>query len=70
MTKQNKTKLQFILSGILIVTFAVAGCNNGADKTVVKDSITEMKMVPPVTVKDTMDTMTGHKAPVVETPPK
>lgn len=60
MTKQNKTKLQFILGGILVVTFAVAGCDNGkTDKTTVT-----------MTVKDTMDSITGHKAPVVETPPK
>jgi hypothetical protein len=29
MIKQNKTKLHFILGAILVVTFAVTGCNNG-----------------------------------------
>jgi PBP1b-binding outer membrane lipoprotein LpoB len=71
MNKQNKTKLQFILGGILFVTFAVAGCNGGeTEKEATKDTTaTEIKTtVPDVPVKDTMDT--GDKAPVVETKPK
>lgn len=40
MNKQNKTKLQFILGGILLVTFAIAGCNNGkTDKTTTTDTL-------------------------------
>ena len=60
MNKQIRTKLQFILGGILLVTFAVAGCNNGeADKAATKDSITTPP--PPQPVKDSMDT--ANEAP-------
>lgn len=71
MIKQNKTKLQFILGGILMVTFAVAGCNSGdADKAATKDTpVTEVKTaVPDLPVLDSMDT--GDKAPILETKPK
>lgn len=67
MTKQNKTKLQFILGGILFLTFAVAACN-GSDKdtqVVVKDStVTKIK----TTVHDSTDTMEKIKGKVSPTP--
>ncbi len=60
MNKQIRTKLQFIFGAILLVTFAVTGCNNNgeADKAT-KDSIT--KPPPPAPVKDSMDT--ANEAP-------
>ncbi len=62
MNKQNKTKLQFILGAILLVTFAVAGCNNGeADKTT---TTTETKTTVTEQPRDSMDT--GDKAPIVD----
>ena len=62
MNKQIKTKLQFILLGILFVTFAVAGCNNGeADKTT---TTTETKTTVTEQPRDSMDT--GDKAPIVD----
>ena len=61
MNKQNKTKLQFILGAILLVTFAVAGCNNGeADKTTTTETKTTVTEQP----RDSMDT--GDKAPIVD----
>ena len=65
MNKQIKTKLQFILGGILLVTFAVASCNNNseADKADAKDTTaTEVKTaVPEQPVRDSMDT--ANEAP-------
>ena len=74
MNKQNKTKLQFILGGILFLTFAVAACNNGDNKdskAAVKDSpATEMKTTtpPPATndsihKKDSMEVTPGKVSP-------
>ena len=68
MIRQNKTKLQFILGGALFLSFAVAACNNdGETKEVVKDSITTTIVTPPPVVtidsNDTMEKMTGKKAP-------
>jgi hypothetical protein len=59
MIKQNKTKLQFILGGILMLTFAVAACNNsGESKEAKKDTVvTTTTPPPPPTVKDSNDTM-------------
>ena len=66
MIRQNKTKLQFILGGALLLTLAVAACNNGGEtKVVTKDSITTT-VTPPVVIKDsndTMEKMPGKKAP-------
>ena len=62
----TKTKLQFILVGIIMLTFAFAACNSGeSDKTVLRDSAssTEIKTVIPPPVKDTMDTIPGNQAP-------
>jgi hypothetical protein len=54
MIKQNRTKLQFILGGILMLTFAVAGCNNdGEKKEATKDTLTK---TPPATVNVPLDT--------------
>jgi len=55
MIKQNKTKLQFIFGGILMLTFAVAACNNsGEKKEGTKDTV--VTTTPPVTVRDSVDT--------------
>ncbi len=54
MSKQIKTNLQFILAAILLVTVAVAGCDNGkTEKTTTKS-----------TVIDTMEHVTGDSAPI------
>lgn len=56
MIKQNKTTLRFILGGALLLTFAVAGCNNNSEtKEVTKDSTVTFS--PPTIVKDSADTM-------------
>jgi hypothetical protein len=55
MTKQNKTKLQFIFGATLVLAFAFTACNNEAEK---KDAPVETTTVtPPPVVKDTIDTM-------------
>jgi hypothetical protein len=62
----TRTKLQFILGGILMLTFAVTACNDSkTDKAVVTDSSTstEIKTVIPPPVKDTMDSIPGNQAP-------
>lgn len=67
MIKQNKTKLQFILGGAVMLTLAVAACNNTTEKEPEKTII----VTPPV--KDTIDTMVkmpGSVAPVTDVPPK
>lgn len=72
MIKQNKTRLQFMLGGILMLTFAVAGCNNnGEKKEAAKDSV--VTFTPPTIVKDSTDTMepvTGKKAPGTDPKPQ
>lgn len=55
MIKQNKTKLQFILAGILMMTFAA--CNNGGKKEeTTKETPTEVAPTAPV-VRDSTDSM-------------
>ena len=72
MIKQNKTRLQFMLGGILMLTFAVAGCNNdGEKKEAVKDSV--VTLTPPTIVKDSTDTMEakpGNVAPGTDPKPQ
>jgi ABC-type Fe3+-citrate transport system substrate-binding protein len=76
MIKQNKTKLPFIFAGILMLSLAVAACNNSGDnKEPAKDTtVTEVKPTTPTppdtTHKDTMEVTPGKVAPVVETKPK
>lgn len=76
MIKQNKTKLQFIFGGILVLTFAFASCNGSGDTQVtVKDSVvTESKTVitaPPVKDStDTMEVIKGEKAPGSDVKPQ
>lgn len=74
MIKQNKTRLQFMLGGILMLTFAVAGCNNdGEKKEAAKDSIVVTPPPPPPAVRDSNDTMepvTGKKAPGSDVKPQ
>jgi hypothetical protein len=73
MIKQNKTKLQFILAGMLMLTFAA--CNNSGDK---KEAATDSPAVetktetPPPTVRDSVDTMEktpGKVAPGTDNKP-
>ena len=40
--KKTKTAFQFILGGIMVVTFATTGCNNGSDT---KDAKTDTMAV-------------------------
>ncbi len=62
-TKRSKNTLLFILGGIMLVSIAAMGCNNGDNKDTTKDSTKKMapdtskKMAPDSTVKrDTMKT--------------
>ena len=67
MIKQNKTKLQFILGGVVMLTLAVAACNNTTEKEPEKTII-----VTPPPVKDSIDTMVkmpGSGAPVTDGKP-
>ena len=69
MIKQNKTKLQFMLGGAVMLTLAVAACNNSTEKEPEKTVI----VTPAPPVKDTIDTMVkmpGSVAPVTDVPPK
>ncbi len=70
MIKQNKTKLQFILAGMLMMTFVA--CNNGEKKEeATKETPTEVAP-PPATTRDSADTMeakTGNVAPGNDTKP-
>ena len=59
----NKNKLQFIICSILLVTFAITGCNNGESTTEVKKDATEIKTVIAPTVKDSMDSIPGNVSP-------
>lgn len=70
MIKQNKTRLQFMLGGILMLTFAVAGCNNsGEKKEAAKDSV--VTTTPAVRdSNDTMEPVTGKKAPGSDVKPQ
>lgn len=45
MNKKTKTRFQLLLAGSLLISFAVAGCNNGSEKTETKttDSVTTEK---------------------------
>lgn len=75
MIRQNKTKLQFILAGILMLSFGVTACNNSGDtKETPKDSVgAEQKVVtppPPPVVKDSNDTMEKTPGKVSPTPDK
>jgi ABC-type Fe3+-citrate transport system substrate-binding protein len=68
MIKQNRTKLQIIL-GILMLTFAVAGCNGGDTKETSKDTtVTEKKDTVKPMIKDSTDTMETKTGSVSPTP--
>lgn len=73
MIKQNKTKLQFILAGFLMLTFAA--CNNSGDKKeteATKDTTTTVAPAPAPAVRDSADTMEatpGKVAPGTEQKP-
>jgi uncharacterized lipoprotein len=57
MIKQNRTKLQFLLGAILMLTFAA--CNNSSEnKEATKDTMTKTETPPPApAVRDSADTM-------------
>ena len=60
MNKTTRTKLQFILAGIIMLSFAVVGCNDTKkEKTVTIDTT---KMNTPV-IDTSMEKMTGDSAP-------
>lgn len=63
----TKTKLQFILGAILMLTFTVNACNDSkSDKAVVTDSTTSTEVkttVIPPAIKDSMDSIPGNQAP-------
>ena len=59
----NKKKLQLIIGSILLVTFAITGCNNGESSTEVKKDATETKTVIAPAVKDSMDSIPGSVSP-------
>jgi len=67
MHNKTKTKLQFILGGILMLTFAVNACNDSkSDKAVVTDSTTSTEVkttVPAPVIKDSMDSIPGKAVP-------
>lgn len=73
MIKQNRTKLQFFLAAILMLTFAA--CNNSGDnKEATKDTpaVETKTATPPPVVRDSTDTMEatpGKVAPGNETKP-
>ena len=56
MNKKTKTRFQLLLAGSLLISFAVAGCNNGNEKTETKtDSVTtEKSMEVPKMPEDTI----------------
>lgn len=64
MIKQNKTKLQFIFGGILMLTFSIAACNSSKDKETTKDSVVTTVTAPAVRDSgDTMEVIPGKVAP-------
>jgi hypothetical protein len=75
MIKQNRTSLQFMLGGILMLTMAVTACNNGKEeetKDAPKDSVVNTTPTPAPAVKDSNDTMEmkkGNVAPGNENKP-
>jgi hypothetical protein len=71
MIKQNRTSLQFLLGGILMLTMAVTACNNGKEesKDAPKDSVVNTTPTPAPTVKDSMEPTKGNVAPGNENKP-
>ena len=72
MIKQNRTKLKFIISGFLMLTFAA--CNNSSEtKEAAKDTTTQtVAPAPAPAVRDSSDTMEatpGKVAPGNENKP-
>lgn len=66
MIKQNRTTLQFMLGGILMLTMAVTACNNGKEesKDAPKDSVVNTTPTPPPAIKDSNDSMEPKKGNV------
>ena len=69
MIKTNKTKLQFFLGAILLLSFTIAACNNEGKKTVKDEAATETKTATTTTeVRDSTDSMVKMKGNVSPTP--
>lgn len=74
--KQNRTKLQFMLAGILMLSIAFTACNNNKEesKDAPKDSVVTTTTPPPApTTKDSNDSMeskTGKVAPGSDVKPQ
>ncbi len=68
MIKKNRTTLQIMLGGILMLTVAISACNNGTEesKETPKDSTAKEVTTPPPppAVKDSNDTMEAKKGNV------
>ena len=60
MNKTTRTKLQFILAGIFMLSFAVIGCNDTKKETTVTTDTTKMNT--PV-IDTTMEKLPGDSAP-------
>ncbi len=70
MNKQNKTKLQFILGGILFLTVAFAACNSGdAAKETPVDTTKQEMPAPAPAANDSMEVTPGNVAPVTDGKP-
>jgi hypothetical protein len=71
MMMQNKTKLQFLLAGILFVTVSLTACNNDADKNKPAEEPAKTETPAPATgdttqKKDTMEVTPGKVSPTPE----
>lgn len=62
MIRTNKANLQFILAVILMLSFAVVGCNNPNKETTVTTDTTDIKAPAPV-IDTTMEVLPGDSAP-------
>lgn len=68
MIKQNKTKLQFILGGILMLALTVGACNgSGESKETATDTTLEIK-TDTMPLRDSTDTMEKTPGKVSPTP--
>lgn len=72
MIKQNRTRLHFALTGILMLSMAVTACNNEKkeeSKDAPKDSVVNTTPTPAPAVKDSMEPTKGNVAPGNENKP-
>ncbi len=67
MIRQNRTRLQFMLAAILMLTMAGTACNNEKkeeSKDAPADSMTKTTPTPAPAIKDSNDTMESKKGNV------